>query len=703
MDYFLALGTFRWSIAALFGAWLWWRCGVRFDRRGAVLFGLAWVFLATVEFWVLGTWSYADLPVTVGTAIPTQLRLTMNGGGQYDPAIAGGNDVDALLAFTGQYVSLERLLLDLLPLWLALVGHKLLVSGIAFAGTYRMSRAVGAGRAVAAALAASFVFGHEFIIGPTWAHGLGYAIMPMMVWLGVCRWGRRFYWLGVVVVSALYSVSSLPTHSGLAVLPLLPLTALMLGWRRFLASLPATFIVLIAIMLNWHESFYAKLLVAPYTLRGSAYSWQADDLSTFLRNLLIDNTSLIVRPLIVLAVVLCWVRRFPRTVQVVGCLCVSTVIGAVLCEVPWAKVPGLGLLGGLNLNNINFVAIALAPMAVALVSSGWSRQRLLAAGLLAFAAGNMAYYKAAHATVWLSEGGMSSFEAVRRLDRSVIDADAPVRVAVVPYRLSPNMLWPAGIETLDGYYNLVLTPVAKYWDLGLLPPTSPKDVSSGFITFGLPDFDMKCCDSYDLAKRVDLDLLRAANVGFVVSALPLEGLEQVAGPGGGVPTRRSEPLGQRIRGYAEEIVNPPPLRVYRLGNHLPRLYAAGAVIDGAGLDFAGKLALVRRHGLERHVVLDRDPGVPAGQSLQIRDVRFARDRVMARLDAPKGGVVVVNVPWTPFWHAFLDGQEIAIVEANLIQMAVAVPAGGRELVLDYRRPTLWGKLTGKGSTHGDAR
>jgi hypothetical protein len=697
MDYLSSLIALRWTVTVLALMVLWWRPWLPQSRKAVILFGLCWVIAATIEFWGMGLWSYSDVPVNIGTAIPTHLHAAALAGQQFSFAAAGGNDVDGLIAFTGQYVSLERLLLWFLPLWPAVAIHKLLVSGIAFFGTYRMTRCVGANRQIAATLAASFVFGHEFIIGPTWAHGLGYAGIPLLIWAAVGRLGRRHYWPGILGASLLYSASCLPTHAGLAALPAIPLAGLMMGWRGMLRALPAMLVLLAAIALNWHESFFAKALIAPYTLRGTGYSWATGDTVGMLRSMALNNTSLILWPLTALALLLSWSQDRQRLLWVALALALSLCSGAVLVEVPWRSIPGLALLAGLNLNNINFAAIALAPLAIALACANRdATPRWLALGLMAFAVGNMAYYKAAYASVLLSEGGMAGLSTVERLDKSVLRQEGPVRVVVVPYRLSPNMLWPAGIETLDGYYNLVLSAVAQYWDKGLLPDDPSKDLSSGFITFGQSAFDLKCCQSYDLGKYVDLDLLRAANVGFVLSTLPLEGLEQVSGPRGPAPTRRSQPLPQRIKGYFNEIFSPPEIRVYRLGRHLPRVYAANGVIDGSALSVTDKIAAIRSNALHRIVVADGPiPAARPHTDLMITSVAQGGDRVTIGTSSATGGIAVINMPWTPFWTAHIDGRASEIVPVNMVQMAVAVPPGTATVHLEYRRPTIHRRLMRK--------
>ena len=78
---------------------------------------------------------------------------------------------------------------------------------------------------------------------------------------------------------------------------------------------------------------------------------------------------------------------------------------------------------------------------------------------------------------------------------------------------------------------------------------------------------------------------------------------------------------------------------------------------------------------------------PAGE-LQVLEVRNARNGYDVSVQAPAGGVVVVNTPPSPFWRARSDGVDLAVVPANFVQMAIAVPPGTRSIELRLQRPLL---------------
>jgi hypothetical protein len=56
-------------------------------------------------------------------------------------------------------------------------------------------------------------------------------------------------------------------------------------------------------------------------------------------------------------------------------------------------------------------------------------------------------------------------------------------------------------------------------------------------------------------------------------------------------------------------------------------------------------------------------------------VRYANTEIEVAVDAPTGGVLVLNDVWHPWWRATLDGAPAEILKANVIFRAVVVPPG----------------------------
>jgi hypothetical protein len=65
----------------------------------------------------------------------------------------------------------------------------------------------------------------------------------------------------------------------------------------------------------------------------------------------------------------------------------------------------------------------------------------------------------------------------------------------------------------------------------------------------------------------------------------------------------------------------------------------------------------------------------AGTAGSARLVRYANTEVVVEVEAPGGGILLLNDVWHPWWRASVDGADSEILEANVIFRAVVVPRG----------------------------
>jgi hypothetical protein len=71
------------------------------------------------------------------------------------------------------------------------------------------------------------------------------------------------------------------------------------------------------------------------------------------------------------------------------------------------------------------------------------------------------------------------------------------------------------------------------------------------------------------------------------------------------------------------------------------------------------------------------PGEGAGGTARIRDYR--NTAITIETDAPRGGVLLLNDVWHPWWFAKADGRDVPVLRANGAFRAVILPPGTREL------------------------
>jgi hypothetical protein len=122
--------------------------------------------------------------------------------------------------------------------------------------------------------------------------------------------------------------------------------------------------------------------------------------------------------------------------------------------------------------------------------------------------------------------------------------------------------------------------------------------------------------------------------------------------------------------------------VYENPRALPRVMVVGnwQLADFDRLDQTGWPAMVdpRKTVLLKHA--------PAGVALNMsrrpgtaRILRYVNTEVDVAVDAPDGGLLLLNDAWHPWWSATLDGKPVDILRADVIFRAVALPPGRHEV------------------------
>jgi uncharacterized membrane protein YfhO len=86
------------------------------------------------------------------------------------------------------------------------------------------------------------------------------------------------------------------------------------------------------------------------------------------------------------------------------------------------------------------------------------------------------------------------------------------------------------------------------------------------------------------------------------------------------------------------------------------------------------------------VLLEKAPsGASPGASSEgsARLLRYANTEVAIAVNAPAGGILLLNDAWQPWWRASVDGKEAEILKANVIFRAVVCPHGQHEIRFSF--------------------
>ena len=120
--------------------------------------------------------------------------------------------------------------------------------------------------------------------------------------------------------------------------------------------------------------------------------------------------------------------------------------------------------------------------------------------------------------------------------------------------------------------------------------------------------------------------------------------------------------------------------IYENKNALPRVMFARGAVSG---DFAQMLQNGQwpQVDLASTVVLDgeaedRAGGIVANRGTgEVRLVRYANTEVVVEAESSRGGYVVLNDVWHPWWVARIGNETVPVLKANVLFRAVRVPPG----------------------------
>jgi hypothetical protein len=694
-----ALGWIVFAMVATAGL-LWWRTEP--STRVVVSVALTWAVVVTLPYWVLGPSSYLYGGDEAAIPVANYLQWIKHfEGGSFMHATMGGLDPRSSIVGLGGFISIERLLLAAFPLWIAVLVQKVAVLLVGFTGAYALAREAGGatrGHALAIALAASVA--HHFLTVATFHNGLGYALGPWFLLLIAHRADTRQlgpYWTAVAVLLAINAVSSLPTHTFFATAGVALLGTLLLGVRRWWRVAGAMAAAVAAYLINWHEGVSGVLALAPFTTRvalSSAPENWGQVLGMAWPSAGYGRIAIVA---MFASIFILWWARDPRALRATAVGVLAAWGGPALIMFPFAVI-GLKPLGAINYAYINFCIPALTVILVAwaapLLAAKSSRMRV-APVVAAAACAAVIWQMSQDFFYLLTDGGQKNF-AIGNLSEPAWARGADARVVTVPFRLRPNYMLAYGLETMDGQFSIV--PRAFLAFARAVRQGKGEFSLSGSFTI-TPRFDPLCCERYAAHEMMDLGPLRLGNVGFVVSTLPLVDVSLTRVSGAPVevnPYMRDKPLRYRLEVFWQRIFSPDDAWVYAIADPLPRVFFAGrvtAVPDHADDDEVLAQAV--------HLLNDRAAVVRAADAAILNRVMSANgntpnarvlgydkiaDGYAVRFDARNGGVLMVNTPFLPFWKARLNGKPLAIVPANTIHMAVAVPAGSGEITLSFERP-----------------
>lgn len=694
------------ALMALGIGWSWRPGATRpFSARPAA-FMAAWLAVFLLPYVAFGPSSFLWMDDEGDLLLPAHYYIAnLHGPGLYSHLLASGDDAYASFIVGGELVSAERMLLGVLPIWLAVAVHKALTCGFALGGTYLVARRMGkCSPALALALAGLGSVYFKRMVMVTYGTGMTLALVPVAVYLLVGRLGRPHYWLGVAAMAAAAVLWSNP-YQGAPSMAVAVLGTMVMLRRYAFRPLAGIAVVFAALALNWSESIYGMLQLAHASHVGSVSIAQSGGIAALVQafdewRFILSGVAwpLGVQVAAAVTALALWARGdLPR---VVTGLCLPVLVLAAIYAFPWSAL-NLGVVRNATWGYLLYSTAPLAALALARAGTVWEA-RLSAAratwptlALTMLAVFLVSWYSARQITILLHNSGQAHYR--------IANLAQPEWFTGEPYRTvslrgtylqpEPNVLPGVyGLPAFDTWLNMMDLRHAHYWLDGIMRGPD-KDTRLIFNWGSYRD------GAYHLGETASVELLAAANVGYLVSGVPVDHPRLTLLDGPAVPPDLAKPRGHAERWLAyygarvRRIFELGKMYVYRVEGAAPRVYAAQGVVsvpDGASI--SEFLRVVEREAPGRVAVVRRSDSAAlaaAGRSLTVLNFELVPDGFDIRVQAPEGGVVMVNAVASRQFHAWADGQPIPVVEASGVQTALAVPAGTQRVMLCYQRRELF--------------
>ena len=682
------------------------------EPRHVTVFFIFWSAVFTLEYFIFGPASYISME-TDGRLFTFLYYLVNHFDGlRFSHEMAGGQDIWTIMPGV-QYFQPERLLLTVFEPWIVLLLHKLMVGALGFIGCYLLARRFdGGNRAVSVAAAAIFPVSHIYLLDYSVEFSTGFAAIPWGVYALTVQTRKRTFALWLVLAAVI-----LAPATPVKIFPALFLTLIgfailhpALDIRKTMAGL---LFIAAAVVLNWHEVLYGYVKLSPFSSRAVGMAPDTVTMAgvfakalTALKALWLSILLWVPTWLFAAAMIVLGFNRDPFFFKSLAVLVWFSAAIIFVIAFPWQLI-GVDFMNGLQHGNMRLALTVLAiPVTARALSVLGARRSAFRAevALLAVALAILTWSKILHTAQFIAFGGQGNRMEYRDLKSPAWKSPGDYRV-VTPFDTPrPNVTAAYyGLDSFDGGSLLQPKTWNDYWRSIRRRPAFEGPGASREAARIRPDWRFLKGEVYDVAGHVRLDLLRIANVRYVLSALPLkgDGLRLIVTPGADehIRTPPGEFGGKAdyIKYRISRIFDPGRHFIYELANALPKLFVAGGmeiIEDNVGLELLHDR--IEATALSGTIVVSQKDVRELGEvhEMQIKSSQKVPDGYDVTIDAPKGGILVLNNNYLPFWQARADGKPLTIVPANAIHMAINVPPGTRDITIRYSRPLLREKISG---------
>ncbi len=662
--------------------------------------------LYLVDYYILGPNSYVNMDSDGNLMVPALYSLIHNASDQMNLTLGGGQDT--YIWFLGQqYFQPEKLIMAVAPIWVTILAHKLIVALLSFSGIYFLAlRSNPDARLSAAMLAIALTASHAYLTDYSLSFGTGFAAIPFYIYLCVARSNEENYWRGGILAAViLMAADPMKVFPALAIAILCSVIALRnLNLRRIFLTFMLTILLSI---LNWHEVLYALIQSSEFVGRGIGRFDGATPPPTSIKVTFMALWTFTYPFLIFCAMLIyLFIQRDKYIWRAL--MAVAVLLGSILFldMIDWLTI---GLEPINRLSHQQYMILAFPTIVAIIFSQVISRRTTknvfiinknlsLHTFLILTAIFAITYQKSHNFLNLLAFGGQAVYHKIDALNSPVWKDRKGYRS--VTFYETPNANITAGIygiPTFDAQANLNNQFWSKFW-VGIF-----HNQSGPLVTRIGWQWQFWTRQGYEADKHVRFDLLASANVRYVFSPLPLisDHLTLLYEPKAEEIARSRPDMFENLWDYTMHRLNlifsGGDVYVYEIMGAVERFYAAtkfNLILDD--LESAEYFDYLATKSRMREAVIRRQDSAlskdTVAEPFTITQIKEMKNGYRVEINAQKSGFFMINMPFWPWWHAQVDGQDTMIIPANGAQMAIQIPAQSKEVVFFYRRPTFVERL-----------
>ena len=679
---------------------------IKISKNFNSYFILIWSIIFLSKFFLLGPYSpihyYDNADIGLSRIL---FEKNSHLGGEFMHGVLGGQDYYSTQLFGGQIISLEKILFSYLPLWIALLVHKSLLLLVGFIGAYFLFFKAYKFEKVDVIFLASFItVFNPYTVYSTIHQGLSFSLIPLAIYILLYNTEDKNYFFKVFCLSLLVSISTAPVHSFLAILGGIVMSTFLKKPENFKKYFFSILILLFVIILNWHESIFAM-----YELGSSSNRvYSSQNYFPILGSIgwLIEKTELCLvscniqySPVAILFSLCFFLLFFFKKFKYLSILLLLNYLPNI--GLIFINLLKIDILKSLNLFNYSFyLSIPIAYYILTIKKEFQNNFILKKVSLLFlfFSINYLIYYNFFYFKKIFYENQNKITSINNLINKDWEPKNKLYRIASTdPWNyFHPNFMWAYGIDTIDGYVNMVDINFAKLWHNGLKKNKISQDKGIYYGgAFTITD-SLKNSEFIDLSEHIDLNLLKLVNTAFIASYTPIKNFDSKLVSGDVETNNLVEKKGDKrdINFYFNElsylskyIKKPKDILIYKISNFSDRFYFPRKIkIFDPKLDDFEKYRFISEN-YEKNIIYSSktQDNLADGKIIEVKKIR---NGYRVKLYVSSSGLFVFNNLYSKYWKIYSNNKNLKLVFLNDIQGGVFVDKKMNILEFKYERKKL---------------